>query len=48
VFDRFVAGEEHRRNIVDPALRRIGVGVAAGTYLGRDDARLYTADFSSL
>jgi uncharacterized protein YkwD len=48
VFDRFLASEEHRRNIVDPTLRRIGVGVAAGTYLGRDDARLYTVDFSTL
>ena len=48
VFARFMASESHHHNIVDPSLRRIGVGVAAGTYAGRDGARMYTVDFGTL
>ena len=48
VFARFMASESHHHNIVDGGLRRIGVGVVAGTYVGRTGARMYTVDFSSL
>ena len=48
VFARFMASPSHHHNIVDPTLRRIGVGVAAGTYQGRTGARMYTVDFGTL
>jgi uncharacterized protein YkwD len=36
----------HRRNILNPFFRRIGVGVARGApYIGVKDARMYTTDF---
>jgi uncharacterized protein YkwD len=47
VYGRWMASETHRHNIVDGTLRRIGVGVAGGTYGGRSDARMYTVDFGS-
>jgi uncharacterized protein YkwD len=39
---------EHRRVILMPELRRVGLGVATGTYHGQDDVALATADFSSI
>jgi uncharacterized protein YkwD len=38
---------EHRRIILTPDLRRVGLGVATGTYQGQDAVSLATADFSS-
>jgi uncharacterized protein YkwD len=38
---------EHRSIILTPALRRVGLGVATGTYEGQDSVSLATADFSS-
>jgi uncharacterized protein YkwD len=38
---------EHRRIILMPDLRLVGLGVATGTYRGQDDVALATADFSS-
>jgi uncharacterized protein YkwD len=38
---------EHRRVILTPELRLVGLGVATGTYQGQDDVALATADFSS-
>jgi uncharacterized protein YkwD len=38
---------EHRRIILTPELRLVGLGVATGTFKGEDDVALATADFSS-
>jgi uncharacterized protein YkwD len=38
---------EHRRIILMPDLRLVGLGVATGTYKGEQDVSLATADFSS-
>lgn len=47
VFGRWMASDVHHHNIVDGSLRRIGVGVAAGTYLSHAGARMYTVDFGT-
>ena len=38
---------EHRRIILMPDLRLVGLGVATGTYKGQDGVAMATADFSS-
>jgi uncharacterized protein YkwD len=38
---------EHRRIILTPDLRRVGLGVATGTYKGQASVSMATADFSS-
>jgi uncharacterized protein YkwD len=38
---------EHRSIILTPDLRRVGLGVATGTYKGQESVSLATADFSS-
>lgn len=38
---------DHRRVILTPDLRRVGLGVATGTYDGQDSVSMATADFSS-
>jgi uncharacterized protein YkwD len=38
---------EHRRIILMPDLRLVGLGVATGTYQGQDGVAMATADFSS-
>jgi uncharacterized protein YkwD len=37
----------HKFNILLPDARRVGVGVAVGTYKGQPNTALITADFSS-
>jgi uncharacterized protein YkwD len=48
VYARWMASDSHHHNIVDGSLRRIGVGVVVGTYVGRSGARMYTVDFGTL
>lgn len=43
----WMASPGHRRIILTATLRRVGVGVADGTFEGQGGARLATADFSS-
>lgn len=43
----WMRSSEHRRVILTPDLRRVGVGVATGVYEGREHVALATADFSS-
>jgi uncharacterized protein YkwD len=43
----WMASPEHRGIILAPDLRRVGFGVATGTYEGQDAVSLATADFSS-
>jgi len=38
---------EHRRIILTPGLRHVGLGIATGTYRGQHDVAMATADFSS-
>jgi uncharacterized protein YkwD len=38
---------EHRRIILMPGLRRVGLGIATGAYRGQDHVAMATADFSS-
>jgi uncharacterized protein YkwD len=38
---------EHRTIILTPEFRRVGLGVATGTYKGQDSVSMATADFSS-
>jgi uncharacterized protein YkwD len=38
---------EHRSVILTPELRRVGLGVATGTYKGQESVSMATADFSS-
>jgi uncharacterized protein YkwD len=38
---------EHRRVILTPELRLVGLGVATGTFQGQDGVAMATADFSS-
>jgi uncharacterized protein YkwD len=35
----------HRRNILDPTFRLVGVGMATGEFLGQGHARVYVTDF---
>ena len=35
----------HRRTLLDPRFRLVGVGIWAGTFQGHDGARVFTADF---
>jgi uncharacterized protein YkwD len=37
----------HRQIILMPALHRVGLGVATGSFQGADTAVMATADFSS-
>lgn len=39
--------EGHRRNILDPRLRQIGIGVFVGNWKGREGTSMYTADFGA-
>jgi uncharacterized protein YkwD len=43
----WMQSQEHRRVILAPQLRRVGVGVATGTFRGRNPVSVATADFSS-
>jgi uncharacterized protein YkwD len=38
---------EHRRIILTPGLRRVGLGIVMGTYRGQADVAMATGDFSS-
>ena len=38
---------QHRSIVLTPDLRRVGLGVATGTFKGQDSVSLATADFSS-
>lgn len=43
----WMASPPHRKIILTPSLRRIGVGVAMGTFQGQAGTGMTTADFSS-
>lgn len=44
----WLASPGHRRNLLRPGFRRVGVGAVTGTYLGVAGATLVTADFAGV
>lgn len=45
--ESWMASPEHRANILNPAARRIGVGIGVGPYQGQPVATVGTQDFSN-
>ena len=43
----WMRSDDHRRNILDPRLRQIGIGVVGGNWKGREGTSMYTADFGA-
>lgn len=43
----WMKSDGHRRNILGNAYREVGIGTYTGTYDGRQNATMYTADFGS-
>ena len=43
---RWLASRPHRANLLRPGFRRVGVGIAYGTFLGYDEATVVTAAFA--
>jgi uncharacterized protein YkwD len=46
VVDHWLASPGHRAVLLRPGFRRVGIGIAFGTFAGRGGAALVTADFA--
>jgi uncharacterized protein YkwD len=46
IVNAWLHSPEHRANLLRPRFRRIGIGLARGTFLGYGGATVVTADFS--
>jgi uncharacterized protein YkwD len=46
IVHEWLVSPEHRANLLRPGFRRIGVGSAIGTFVGRSGATVVTADFA--
>ena len=46
VVDRWLASPPHRAVMLRPGFRRVGIGIAFGTFVGRGNAGVVTADFA--
>jgi uncharacterized protein YkwD len=46
VVQEWLTSPEHRANLLRPGFSRVGVGSAVGTFVGRSDATVVTADFA--
>ncbi len=46
VIREWLRSPEHRRNLLRPGYRRIGIGAAIGGFLGRSGSTVFTADFA--
>ncbi|HZC30872.1 MAG TPA: CAP domain-containing protein [Gaiellaceae bacterium] len=46
VIREWLLSPEHRRNLLRPGYRRIGIGAVAGAFLGQGGATVFTADFA--
>ena len=46
VIREWLQSPEHRRNLLRPGWRRIGIGASTGGFLGRSGATVFTADFA--
>jgi uncharacterized protein YkwD len=42
----WMASPEHRRNLLDPSFRIVGVGALRGTFSGRPGTLMVTTDFA--
>jgi uncharacterized protein YkwD len=47
IVSAWMASPPHRATLLNPAYRRVGIGVAAGVPSGAADGATYTADFGS-
>jgi uncharacterized protein YkwD len=46
VVSQWLASPAHRANLLRPGFRRVGIGVAFGTFAGHAGAAVFTADFA--
>jgi uncharacterized protein YkwD len=46
VVDRWLASPSHRAVLLRPGFRRVGIGIAFGTFIGHGGAGVVTADFA--
>jgi uncharacterized protein YkwD len=46
VVDRWLASPSHRAVLLRPGFRRVGIGISFGTFAGRGNAAVVTADFA--
>jgi len=46
VVDKWLASPRHRAVMLRPGFRRIGIGIAYGTFAGHGGAAVVTADFA--
>jgi uncharacterized protein YkwD len=46
VVDRWLASASHRAVLLRPGFRRVGIGIAFGTFIGYGGAGVVTADFA--
>lgn len=46
VVDRWLASPAHRAILLRPGFRRVGIGIAFGTFIGHGGAGVVTADFA--
>jgi uncharacterized protein YkwD len=46
IVQEWLQSPEHRANLLRAGFSRVGVGSAIGTFVGRDDATVVTADFA--
>ena len=46
VVDHWLASPEHRAVLLRPGFRRVGLGIAFGTFIGHGGAAVVTADFA--
>jgi uncharacterized protein YkwD len=46
VVDQWLASPAHRAVLLRPGFRRVGIGIALGTFAGRGGAAIFTADFA--
>jgi len=46
VVDHWLASPAHRAVLLRPGFRRVGIGIAFGTFIGHGDAAVVTADFA--
>ena len=46
VIDKWLASPSHRAVLLRPGFRRVGIGITFGTFAGRNNAAVVTADFA--
>jgi uncharacterized protein YkwD len=44
--NRWLASPSHRLVMLRPGFQRVGIGISIGTFAGRGNATLVTADFA--